>query len=205
MYHTPGGNRILTGAERHLFTQSLAMVVDLLADCDVEFGVIPFDELQRTQKLFVLYRSARGLLRPNEPAPKLTAFIESSVATVYEHAKDRVLQEIDETDDSGTTSFWRRLVLEAAREQVAPDELPHEMDRDKEIWTFLIECLVGCVLWDNDYECQESLDLPPEESRRLRAILGVADDYHTEVPPDPPDEQANLYVDALMGLTADVR
>ena len=128
-----------------------------------------------------------------------------SVATVYEHARAQVFQEIDDPDDIGTTSFWRKLVLEAAREQVAPDWLPHETDRDKETWTFLVECLMGCVLWDNDYECQESLDIPPEESRHLRAILGVADDYHTEVPPDPPDEQVNLYVDALMGLTAGVR
>jgi len=69
----------------------------------------------------------------------------------------------------------------------------------------LVECLAGCVLWDNDYELEESLDMPPEESKRFRAVLGMADDYYTDVPLDPPDEQAKLYVDALMGLTADAR
>ena len=32
MYHTPGGDRILLDAERRLFTQSLAMIVDLLEE-----------------------------------------------------------------------------------------------------------------------------------------------------------------------------
>ncbi len=69
----------------------------------------------------------------------------------------------------------------------------------------LVECLAGCVLWDNDYELQEPLDLPPEKSRRFRGLLGMADDYYTDVPPDPPDDQANLFIDALMGLTTDAR
>ena len=115
MYHTPGGDRVLLGAERHFFTHSLAMIVDLLADEDMDFGVAPFDELQRNQKLAVLYMAARGLLQPGEPMPKLTAFVESAVATVYEHARDQVYQEIDDPEFSGATSFWRRLVLEAAR------------------------------------------------------------------------------------------
>jgi hypothetical protein len=62
MYHTPAGDRVLLGAERHFFTQSLAMIVDLLTDEDLVFGVAPFDELQRNQKLVVLYMAARGLL-----------------------------------------------------------------------------------------------------------------------------------------------
>ncbi len=205
MYHTPGGDRILVGAERSFFTHSLAMIVDLLADGDLDCGTTPFDELQRPQKLVVLYNSARGLLHPSEPTPKLTAFIESAVASVYEHAKDQVCQEIDDAGISGGTSFWRRLILDAVREQVAPDQLPIDTDRDKEMWSMLVECLAGCVLWDNDYELQESLDLPPEQSRRFRAALGMADDYYTDVPPDPPDEQAKLYVDALTGLTVDAR
>jgi hypothetical protein len=204
VYHTPGGDRILLDAERIFFTQSLAMIVDLLADGDAEFGVAPFDDLQRTQKLVVLYKSARGLLRPNEPVPKLTAVVESAVATVYEYAKERVYEEIDDPDSAGET-FWRSLVLEAARKQVEIDELPEDTDSDKSTWTFLVECLAGGVLWDNDYESQASLDLPPEDSKRFRAALGMTEDYYTAIPPDPPDDQVNLYVDALMGLAAEVR
>ena len=205
MYHTPGGDRILGGAERHFFTHSLSMIVDLLTDDDMEFGVTPFDELQRNQKLVVLYNAARGLLRPNAPITKLTAFIESAVATVYEFGKEQVYQEIDNPECSGGTSFWRSLVREAVLEQIELDELPHVTDPDKEAWAFLLECLAGSVLWDNDYESQVSLDLPPEESRQFRSLLGMADDYYTAVPHDPPDDQVELYLDALMGLTSNVR
>ena len=206
MYHTPRGDRILLGAERRFFIQSLAMIIDLLAAGDMEFGVAPFDQLQRNQKLVVLYNSARGLLRASEPTPKLTAFIESAVATVYEFAEVQVHQELDDPELRRGTPYWRRLVLEAAREQVTPDEVPDDTSScDKETWTFLVECLAGCVLWDNDYEWQESLDLPPEESRLFHATLDMDDDYYTDVPQDPPDNQSNLYLDALMGLTSDVR
>ena len=83
MYRTSEGERILLGAERRLFEESLAMMVDLLATGDCDFGVQVFDDLQRGQKLFALYRAARGLLQPDEPPPELTAFLEGAVASVY--------------------------------------------------------------------------------------------------------------------------
>ncbi len=41
LYHTPGGHGILLGAERQLYSHSVAVVVDLLADDDLDFGVTP--------------------------------------------------------------------------------------------------------------------------------------------------------------------
>ena len=205
MYPTPNGDRVLLGAERRFFTQSLGMIVDLLATDDMEFGIDPFDQLQPIQKLVVLYNSARGLLCPNEPPPRLTAFIEAAVATVYEFAEDQLHQEIGDPEIRRGTPYWRRLVLEAAREQVELDEMPDETSCDKEEWDILLECLAVGVLWDNDYEWQETQDLPPEESKHLHALLDIDDNYFTDVPQDPPDEQSNLYLDALMGLTPDGR
>ena len=205
MYHTPSGDRVLLGAERRLFMQSLGMIVDLLATDDMEFGIDPFDQLQPNQKLVVLYNSARGLLRPNEPPPMLTAFIEAAVATVYEFAEDQLNQEIGDPELRRRTPYWRRLVLEAAREQVELDEMPDDTSCDKEEWDLLLECLAVRVLWDNDYQWQETQDLPPEESKLLHTMLDIDDDYYTDVPQDPPDDQFNLYLDALMGLTADAR
>ncbi len=46
MYHMPDGDRILLGAERRFFVESLGTIIDLLATDDMEFGVAPFDELQ---------------------------------------------------------------------------------------------------------------------------------------------------------------
>ncbi len=205
MYHTPSGDRVLLGAERRFFTLSLGMIVDLITMGDVELGIDPFDQLQPNQKLVVLYNSARGLLCPNEPPPMLTAFIEAAVATVYEFAKDQLHQEIGDPEIRRGTPYWRRLVLEAARERVELDEMPDDTSCDKEEWDLLLECLAAGVLWDNDYEWQETQDLPPEESKCLHTLLDIDDDYYADVPPDPPDDQTNLYLDALMGLTPETR
>ena len=93
VYRTSNGERILLGAERRLFEQSLAMMVDHLSIDDCDFGVPVFGELQRGQKLFALYRAGRGLLRPDEAPPELTAFLEAAVAAVYRHALDKVIME----------------------------------------------------------------------------------------------------------------
>jgi len=206
MYHTPAGDRILMGAERRFFTASLGTIVDLFAtDDDIDLGVAAFDELQRNQKLFSLYSSSRGLLRPDEPAPDLTAFIESAVATVYEFAADRVRNEIEDPEPKEGAPHWRSLILDAAGELDGDIDLPDVADADIDIWDLLLECLAGRVLWDNDYELRENLDLPPEEGKLLHATLGMDDDYFTAIAPDPPDDQVNLYLDALMGLTASAR
>ena len=206
MYHTPAGDRVLRGAERKLFVSSLGMIVDLLVDSDGEasFGVSTFDELQLGQKFFILYRSARGLLHPDEPVPKLTSAVEAAVAAVFEHTRSMVVQEIDEPEFASPTPYWRSLVLDAARTQDDPAiKLPQAESGDKNTWWLLLECLMGAVLWDNDYEATERLDLPPEQSDQLKAVLGVEDDYYTDVPEDLRDDQLNLYVDALKGLTAE--
>ena len=207
MYHTPAGDRILRGAERKLFVNALGMAVDLLVDSDghASFGVSSFDELQLGQKLFILFRSARGLLHRDEPVPKLTSSVEAAVATVFEHVRGMVAQEIDEPAFASRKTYWRSLLLDAAREQDDPAiQLPQAESSDEDTWWLLLECLMGAVLWDNDYEAQERLDLPPEQSNQLKEVLGVEDDYYTDVPADPRDDQFNLYVDALKGLTAEV-
>ena len=65
----------------------------------------------------------------------------------------------------------------------------------------MMECLEGRVLWDADFEAQERLDVDPDASRNLDELMGIPDNYYTAVAYDPPDDQINLYIDALMGLT----
>jgi hypothetical protein len=205
MYRTSEGNRILLGAERHLFETCLAMIVDMFDD-DSDFGFEAFDNLRRNQKLAALYIAGRGLLCPDEPPPKLTAFLEATVATVYQFAKEQVEQEIvfPLSEDEGEGTAWRRLVLNAAREHSA-SELPDENCADTGEWDYVIDCLADRVLWDQDYALLQCLDATPEKRREVQETLGVAADYFTEIPPDPPDSQTNLYLDALRGLTASVR
>ena len=143
MYWTPAGERVLTGAERRLFEESLGMIVDLLSDTDADFGVRAFDELQRGQKLFVLYRAGRALLSPDEPMPELTSFLEATVAAIYQFMIDQVVQEMEEPEFAFSHPSWRSMVLDAIRERDDLDELPHENSYDISEWELLIECLEG--------------------------------------------------------------
>jgi hypothetical protein len=203
MYRTSEGDRILLGAERHLVETCLAMMVDMFDD-DSDFGFEAFDNLRRNQKLAALYIAGRGLLCPDEPPPKLTAFLEATVATVYQFAKEQVEQEIVFPLSEDRRTAWRRLVLNAAREHSA-SELPDEHCDETDEWDYVIDGLADRVLWDQDYALLQCLDATPEKRREVQATLGVAADYFTEIPPDPPDNQTNLYFDALRGLTASVR
>ena len=181
------------------------MMVDLLATGDCEFDVQVFDELQRGQKLFALYRAARGLLRPDEPPPELTAFLEATVATVYRWALAMAIQEIEHPEFATADPSWRKQIFDAARECEDIEELPDETSRDREEWELLIECLEGAVLWDTDFEAQDRLDAAPDATGALDQFMGISDDYYTAVAHDPPDNQINLYVDALIGLTPRAR
>lgn len=174
MYHAPGGDRVLLDAERRFFTQSLAMIGDLLAEGDIDFGVIPFDELQRNQKLVVPYRPACGLLLPNEPTPKLTALMESAVTVVYEHAKHQVYQEIDTPEFAAATSFWRRLVIDAARGvlmQLVGRAVP-------------VSCLHTGLLPPESVRFQPSVGLLVPTSRGFSMAVPLSDPGQIEAPHD---------------------
>lgn len=202
MYWTPQGERVLLGAERYLFEETLGMMVDELSVDDAEFGVEAFDELQRGQKLFVLYRAGRALLHPDEPKPQLTGFLEGGVAAVYRVMLDQIVQEIDDADFSAAASLnWRRMAREAFAQWYDLEECPQEDSSDKSEWDGVIECLEAAVLWDNDFEVREGLDADPDASSALKLILDIPDNYFTEVPFDVSDDQLDLYIDALKGLT----
>ncbi|MCZ6855039.1 MAG: hypothetical protein O7G86_14095 [Gammaproteobacteria bacterium] len=200
MYGTSKGERILLGGDRRLFEDSLAMMADHLSVCDGDFSVPAFDQLQLGQKLFALYRAGRALLLPDEPAPEITAFLEAAVAAVYQHVFDMVVQEIDEPDFAPQPS-WRQLVVEAAGQSENIDRVPKETSRNKEEWEIIVDCLADDVIRDRDFELQVHLDADPDKSRDVKEMMGISEEYYATVAYDPPDDQLNLYFDALKGLT----
>ena len=203
MYDTPAGVRVLQGPERRLFATSLGMIADLLWSDDLAVDIAVFDDLQRNQKIAVLHTIAHALLCDETPAPDLTAVIEGAVASVFEHARSMVIQEIelppDEEYFNDDLPTWRELILAAARE-LELEEFPHHKSRDQDTWNFLIECLEATVLWDNDFEAENRLDAPPEQSHPLKSLLGIPDSYYVAVPWDPSDEEAEKLLEELKQL-----
>lgn len=201
MYRTPVGDRILGPAEGRLFAESLRMIGDYLREMELTMGVSVFDDLQRNQQIAVFHTVARALLCEDEPAPTLTAAIEASVWCVYQHVRDMLEVEIEEPAEEGVQPSWRRLVLAASREAQVSDTLPQEGCTEQADWEFLVDCLESRVLWDYDWQLEDSIDMAPDVSRRLKDELGIADDYFVAVPADPPDAEAERLLQALIDLT----
>jgi hypothetical protein len=92
----------LTGAEASLFREGLSVVVDCARQDEEgsiwKLNVAPFDTLQYGQKLAVLAQVGSDLFREDEPAPKLTAVLEGTVAVVYALVWDMLQLEIDDPE-----------------------------------------------------------------------------------------------------------
>jgi len=222
MYNTPLGIRVLQGAERTLFIESLGMVVDNMRVCDHEFGIAVFDDLGRNQKIAILHLVARSLLSGDQPPPRLTAVLEGAVAGVYLHAREMLSMELEERDEdtseepewvneyfgevaSRQLPTWRERVHAACRELKVGGDLPSPDNRDCDEWDLPLTSLEDCVLWDTDWEMQEALDANPDATRRAKEELGIDEDYFVAIPPDPTDEEAERLLVELIEFTADGR
>lgn len=209
MYNTPLGIRVLQCAERRLFVESLAMIVDDLTIADGPFDIAVFDRLQRNQKIAVLHTMAKGLLCGQEPPPQLTAAIEAAVATVFEQTHAMTSLELDGEFEEPEEALppllsWRELILAAGREAEI-DDLPSAIEDDPAEWDLVLDCLENRVLWDCDWEMEEQFDADPDVSQRVKQEMGISDDYFVAVPPDPADEEAERLLAELRELSADAR
>jgi hypothetical protein len=214
MYNTPDGIRVLQEAERRLFVESLAMLVDMLRLDELPTDIQVLDDLTQNQRIATYHAAARALLAEDEPPPALTAVIEGAVASVYRHVRDMISMELDvaEVDDVVDFDFgelpeapsWRERAVAAARE-VGIEDLPNPDDQDWDDWDLLIECLEGRVLWDDDWDMVDHLDATPEVARRAKAKLGISDDYFVAIPDDPSDVEAERLLAELIALTRDAR
>lgn len=212
MYWTPEGERCLLGAEARLFVESLAMVVDLLADGDWSFGIPVVDQLQYGQKLVVFDAMASALLCKDKPRIQLTAPIEGAVAVVFKVIDECLQEELgvdhdklrDENEE--VTESWRQLVLAACQETCVADELPSCDSTDLDEWQLLLECLTARILWDEDWaDADFHLDLAPETASAVKSAMGIDDEYFMVVPYDPQDAEIPKLVSRLRQLTSDAR
>lgn len=65
-------------------------------------------------------------------------------------------------------------------------EVPEEGSQEMQQWDLVIESLADNLLWDRDFEMAESfLDIDPGVSRQRRRLLGIHEDYFTQIAPDP--------------------
>ena len=211
MWHTPNGDRKLTGAEAQAVRASIGFMIDTL-ECEGKelaepwmFDIPVFDNLSWQQRISLLARVGGSLLQDESPPPELTAVNEAVVGAIYENLRHCLQFEIESGDPDVTEdytedydpTYWRRLVLAAIEEAVKPEvlsdsdyQLPSADCPDLEEWDFCVEILENCVLWDDDWRSDGLfMDAPPEASRLPKEFLGIPDDYYTAIPPDPTEAE----------------
>ena len=220
MWHTSRGDRTLCGSEALLVGQAIDTMIDALlmhVDDDLEpegsrvcqSGIAVFDALTPSQRIGLLYDVTRHLLTDTESTLSLSATTEAAVAAIFIEIRDQVAIEIDLFPDGlpdqaawDDVLTWRQLVLAAcndvsggAYEEVdgikLEIELPDPHCPEMPVWEDLVDWLAEAVLWDRDYEMAETfLDVDPGVSRHRRRLLGIQDDYFTQVAPDPLPQEA---------------
>lgn len=205
MWETTDGCRALTRPEARLFVLAAIRLADdyesyLDAAEDEEspqLGVRLFDQLTVPQQLVLLHRVTKFLLDPEIPAPERSALLDAVVAAVFQYVVAELQSEIYSQEDllsiEEQDTSVRHLISEAYHHTVeALDMSPPEpfFCPDPECcvydnWELVIESLHGRICDDDDWAMADAfLDLPPEEGRALKEVLGISSDYFTDIPED---------------------
>jgi hypothetical protein len=217
-WHTPYGDRCLVGEEAELVRESIASMLQELAnsretdESPWEYGITLFDELTWQQQLAVLDQLALNLLCETETTLELTGVVEAGVAAIYQNVVQQIELEI-ELHDVSPSEFrcrWRQAAFDALIENEDHEIIERESERfdpdlhaafdeaaesmDLGHWRRIVESLADRVLWDRDFELvNEMIDAPPEKATALRAALGIQPGYYVAIAPDPTEHQ----IDAL--------
>ena len=202
MWKTPSGDRRLQGLERRLFLTGAVGLEELLrvaiqTDDDVAVDVAPFDGLALDRRRWLLLQVTVAL-GGEGPAPELNALSESAVMAVF------AMVRINISAESGVQSLpeevrarWRRLVRDAWMDRCSDQTRRYDKDEgyrqaessfNFQEWTDKIEDLADLILWDRDFELDQSVaDRDPRRAADARHALGIDSGYFRSVP-EPPGE-----------------
>ncbi len=204
MWNTSTGKRTLKGAEATLFAEGLLTLIDDSSVWDFEdypMGIKAYDDLAPGQQVSALWTISHGLLKHDVKPIKHTAALEGAIATVYRQIEDRLEVELDNTD-SGCE--WRKLVIAARQASGAEEILPSDSS-DFGAWKFEIEKMEDDILWDNDFDTSNLfMDLPPEQSEKLREQMGIPKYYAMTIPDDLTPTQMEATIAKIRELPSHV-
>ena len=202
MWRTSSGIRTLTGAEALLFASSLLDLIENAKDAndcgeDYQLGISPYDNLTYGQRVSVLTTIGNCLLSEEVPPVELTAVLEGTIATIFQHLKNCIQFEIDESE-IGTT--WRELVV-TVRKEMEGEEIPDPTCIDFEEWDIEVECIADCILWDADYSDDKLyMDGEPEKAQYLMQMARISDNYFMAIADDLRDDKIEDKVKELRGF-----
>jgi hypothetical protein len=210
MWATEDGERILTGKRAAAFAQAAGYLLSGLETKEGEYptGISPFDDLTYGQKVSCLDAVTRGLLREDVPAIEPALPLEAAIVVVYGELWVLVSIEMYDPQARGTT--WRRLVVQAVKESAvehayAPAWVPDPASTDERLWLDRISGLQREILEETNQAAVESVaDLPGNQAREIRKILGISEEYALMIPDDLTDRQIEQRLTELRRLLRSV-
>ena len=223
MWHSSRGDRTLRGGEAALVASAIETMIDALtvhlddqdepgddddyrSISDCESGISVYDRLNACQRIGLLHQLAKYLLSDTSRTLKLTAASDAGVAAIFVEIRDQLAIELDLESSLAADDcfYWRRLVVEALHELASEaqdydpqdfDDFPSVTCRDLYVWEDTVDQMVSAILWDRDFEMADGfLDQDPVVSSQRRKLLGIDQDYFTEVSPDPPPKEARRMI-----------
>ena len=195
MWATEDGERVLTGKRAAAFAKAAGYLLWSLETKEGEYstGISPFDDLTYGQKVSCLEAVTRGLLREDVPAIEPGLPLEAAIVVVYGELWVLVSIEMYDREAQGTT--WRQLVVQAVKESAVEHAydlawVPDPASTDERLWLERISGLQREILEETNQAAVESVaDLPGNQARAIRKILGISDDYALMIPDDLTDRQ----------------
>jgi len=195
MWAMDHGERVLTGKRAAAFAGAAGYLLWTLETNNGEYltGISPFDDLTYGQKVSCLDAVTRGLLRKDVPAIAPALPLEAAIVVVYGELWVLVSIELYDPQAGGTT--WRQLVVQAVKESAVEHAydlawIPDPASTDERLWFERIAGLQREILEDTNQAAVESVaDLPGNQAREIRRILGISDEYALMIPEDLNDRQ----------------
>jgi hypothetical protein len=151
-------------------------------------GVPAFDSLDPKSQVFALAYVLRHLTEPDLPSPGLYAWNEGTAWAIFVKAGDELEIEFEFEEDADVDADlkfrFRRLIREALKAVDPSARRPPLRSRNLDAWKDCLELIADRLFWDRDFLDEAAfVDLDPLDSRFLKKLTGIADDYFSTTPP----------------------
>jgi hypothetical protein len=158
MWRTSAGDRTLKGIEAEVYLTALREFASELREerDEHESAVRVFNRLSFGQRVGLLEDVTAALLDDGIPTPEHTAANEAAIYAVYRHLHSLVLDELMASQDGKETFLEFRTLLHKAGTELGIEEMPDPDCADEQEWDNVVEELSDRVLWDRDFEDEDS-------------------------------------------------
>jgi len=230
MWHKNDGDGVLEGANARLLKVAVAAYVENLREpecwddnpADQEWvdeirshwlDVKHVARMEHGQRIHMIATVVHALLERSIAAPALTADSEATVYQIYRflcHAIDIEHDTLNDMQaDEKDPAFGKLLVstrIALAAKEVCPGcdgcgLCDLDMGGPLEMWHAIVEDIADTVLWDRDWQMEDSLaDSSPTTTRDVKTLTGIEEGYFTTPVEEPSIQQvaqAKAYLKAI--------